>query len=97
MIRRRLKKYQAEHGSERHQSVVYVRRLRITLVHALSVKASFDSYFITIGFVVVETFAFVDQNVAVGGQYGGVARMLVGYVIYYLLLKMTYRVQKNKD
>ena len=56
--------------------------MRITLVYVLSVKAPFDNYFIIIGFVVVEIFAFVDQNAAVGGQHGGVARMLVGYVTH---------------
>jgi len=48
VVRWRLKRQRARYGSELHRSVAYARRLRITLVHAQTVKVTFDSYFIII-------------------------------------------------
>ncbi len=73
VVRRRLKKQRAGYGSELHQNVAYVHRLRITLVHAQNVKVSFDSYFNIIGFVEVEIFALLRGDILVGRALGGTA------------------------
>ena len=54
------------YSSELHQSAAYACCLNIMLVHALSVKAMFDSYFIIRGFVVVEKFALFCGDTLMG-------------------------------
>ena len=66
-----------EYGSELHQSVVYIHCLHITLVHAQNI----NSYFIVIGFVVIEIFAFFRSDAWWGGPHAYTGHLPIDYVI----------------
>ena len=50
------------------------------LIHAQNVKATYDSYFIVIGFVVVEIFAFLRSDASWGGPHAYTGHLPIDYV-----------------